>query len=325
MTCYHPLSAFRSLDPNPDTGKRGLTFNPGKSLVGVTAPIRLPCGQCTGCRADRAHEWAMRCTHEAQLHGSNNCFLTLTYADENLPQNYSVSVREMQLFMKRYRKRFGAGIRFFLTGEYSDWPKLRPHYHACVFNHDLPDKVRVRIRDGFPVYTSEALAELWPHGSHEIGSLTHSSAGYVARYCIKKMTGNKADDHYRRVSPVNGETYMVHPEFATMSRNPGVGMHWFRQYQGDAFPSDFLIADGRKVRPPSAYLKQLEADEAVAALPAPAGRVLRHSSSTASAKIKRKRRARASSAEAKWNATPERLEVREFIHSDRLKRLKRQL
>jgi hypothetical protein len=330
MTCFHPLTAYRALTPNPDTGKRGIVFNPSKSLMSVTAPIRLPCGQCSGCRADRSHEWALRCTHEAKAHLHNNCFLTLTYEDDQIPQSYSISVREMQLFMKRLRKRFGSGIRFFLSGEYSDFPKLRPHYHLLLFNFDFPDKVKVRVRDGFPVYTSEAAAELWTFGSHEIGSLTVASAGYVARYCIKKMTGDKADEHYRRVSPVNGETYMVEPEFATMSRggrdgDGGIGMYWFRQFRGDAFPSDFLISDGRKVRPPSSYLKKLEAEESASATPAPAGRVLRHASSTASAIIKRKRRARSSTPEAKANATPARLAVREFIHKDRIKRLKRQL
>lgn len=330
MTCFHPLTAYRALEPNPDTGKRGLVFNPSKALVGVTAPLRVPCGQCTGCRANRAHQWTIRCAHEAKAYGLNNMFLTLTYSDDHIPQSYSVSVREMQLFMKRYRKRFGAGIRFFLSGEYSDWPKLRPHYHLLIFNHDLADKVLMRVRDGHPVYTSEALSELWTFGSHEIGSVTPASAGYVARYCLKKMTGKRADDHYRRVSPVNGETYMVEPEFATMSRGGrsgqgGLGEGWFNRYKGDFFPCDFAVVDGRKVPVPSHYLKLLEAGEAAEATPAPAGRVLRHASSQPSVKIKRKRRERAADPAAKWNATPERLAVREEVHESRLKRLKRQL
>jgi hypothetical protein len=144
------------------------------------------------------------------------------------------------------------------------------------------------------------------------------------------MKGDKADDNYRRTSPVHGETYRLEPEFETMSRggrdgDGGIGMHWFRQFRGDAFPSDFVISDGRKVRPPSAYLKKLEVEESASAAPAPAGRVMRHASSTASAVIKRKRRARSSTPEAKANSTPERLAVREFIHEARVKRLRRQL
>ena len=35
--------------------------------------------------------------------------------------------------------------------------------------------------------------------------MTHASAAYVARYSMKKVTGKRADDHYWRVSPIDGE------------------------------------------------------------------------------------------------------------------------
>ena len=35
-------------------------------------------------------------------------------------------------------------------------------------------------------------------------AMTHASAAYVARYSLKKVTGKRADDHYWRVSPVDG-------------------------------------------------------------------------------------------------------------------------
>lgn len=309
MTCYHPLTGYRAAETNPDTGKRGITFNPLKSLMGAGHPIKLPCGQCSGCRADRAHDWAMRCTHEAHHDRLNNSFITLTYSDDHVPQSFSISVREMQLFLKRLRKRFGKGIRFFCVGEYGDLNN-RPHYHLLIYGCSFPDKIKWSTRDGQPVYRSEALAELWPYGNHEIGSLTKASAGYVARYCIKKQTGKKADTHYRRISPVNGESYFVTPEFATMSRGGragggGIGSRWFAEFKGDAFPSDFLVSEGRKVRPPSFYLKQL--------------------SDVAADPIKRARKRRAATPAAKANSTPQRLAVREFIHAERIKRLKREL
>ena len=48
------------------------------------------------------------------------------------------------------------------------------------------------------------------------------------------------------------------PEFALMSRRPGLGTTWFEKFASDAFPSDFLIVDGRKVRPPGFYLRKLD-------------------------------------------------------------------
>ena len=80
----------------------------------------------------------------------------------------------------------------------------------------------------------------------------------VARYCLKKFTGKGADDHYSRVSPIDGQVHRVEPEFALMSRRPGLGTTWFEKFASDAFPSDFLIVDGRKVRPPGFYLRKLD-------------------------------------------------------------------
>lgn len=123
MTCYHPIKAFRTAS--------GVSF----SELGRDdhlGDIELPCGRCVGCRLRRANEWALRVMHEAKLHPAN-CFVTLTYRDEDLPENGSLRHRDFQLFMKRLRKR--ADVRFYMCGEYGE-QKLRPHYHACLFGVD---------------------------------------------------------------------------------------------------------------------------------------------------------------------------------------------
>ena len=65
--------------------------------------MEIPCGQCIGCRLDRSREWAARISAEASLY-DQNCFITLTYAPENLPENGSLVLEHFQLFMKRLRK-----------------------------------------------------------------------------------------------------------------------------------------------------------------------------------------------------------------------------
>lgn len=302
MTCFHPLKAYRSAEVNPSTGKRGITFNGSKALI-EGGHLRLPCGQCSGCRIDRSREWALRCSHEAAT-SSASCFVTLTYDQQHVPTDFSVKLRDWQLFMKRLRKRFGAGVRFFGCGEYGD-QTARPHYHALLFGLDFPDKTYWCKRGDHRVYTSEALEEVWGMGQCEVGSVTPASAGYVARYCTKKITGARADDHYSRVSPIDGQTYRVAPEFATMSLRPGLGLEWFARYGGDAFPSDFVVSDGRKVRPPGYYLRKLDEPGQEA--------------------IKRLRKRRAAQPAARWNSTSERLRVREEIHALRMKRLVRPL
>ena len=169
----------------------------------------------------------------------------------------------------------------------------------------ISDKKLFKTRGEHRVYRSETLRELWPAGDHELGSVTFKSAGYVARYCLKKMTGELADDHYYRVSPVDGQSYRVSPEFCTMSLKPGLGAAWFTKFKTDAFPSDFLVVEGRKMRPPTFYLKRLAEAERVA--------------------IERKRKRHAVQPGQKANSTPARLRVREEVHARRLKMLLRKL
>lgn len=303
MPCFHPLTAYRSAERNPASGKHLVTFSATKALI-EGSMFKLPCGQCTGCRLDKAQQWAIRCKHEAQMH-DRNCFVTLTYSDEHVPVDFSVKLRDWQLFNMRLRKAAGSGIKFFGGGEYSDFPMFRPHYHGVYFGYDFPDKRLRQRRNGHPVYTSELLSELWPYGSSEIGSVTYASAGYVARYAMKKVTGKRADDHYFRQSPIDGQMYRVEPEFCTMSRRPGLGSAWFDRFASDAFPCDFLVVEGRRVKPPASYLRKLE--------------------ERAQVFIKRARKRASVQPQARANSTKERLAVREFITQDRVKRLARKL
>lgn len=267
MTCFHPLSAFRSRVKNGD-GKRDIIFNSMKAADHEA--IKLPCGQCIGCRIDRSRQWAVRCVHEASQH-SKNCFITLTFSPESLAcrsNEWSLDVRDWQLFMKRLRKKFGPKIRFYHCGEYGEMcgncnasifscscgssvrPVLgRPHYHACIFGFDFPDKELWKVINGQNLYISRSLQELWPHGFSTIGDVTFESAAYVARYIMKKINGGRAEDHYVRYD--TGE--VLKPEYTTMSRRPGIAREWIDKYVDDVYPHDFVIINGKKYRPPRYY------------------------------------------------------------------------
>lgn len=218
----------------------------------------VPCGRCIGCRLDRSRDWATRIANEASLHECNS-FLTLTYDDEHLPDDYSVRVRDLQLFMKRLRKAISpTKCRFFACGEYGE-ENGRPHYHVILFGYDFPDGVPWRkSKTGFIIRRSAQLEQLWPFGYSEVGTVTSASGGYVARYVLKKVGGVAADEHYQRLHPLTGEICWVSPEFAVMSTKPGIGRDWFERYEKDAFPSDFLVVDGKKVPIPKYYGKQLK-------------------------------------------------------------------
>lgn len=235
-----------------------------------------------------------------------NSFVTLTYENQYLPKNYSVDKTEMQLFMKRLRKSIEPSVvRFFGVGEYGE-QTLRPHYHLLLFNYRPTDlKFYKNSKSGHPTYTSEQLSKLWPYGHSDIGSVTHQSAGYVARYSMKKLSGENEHtaQYYTRQHPLSGDWHTVEPEFALSSRRPGLGAAWFDKYKTDCFPSDYVIVDGRKQTVPNYYTKKLAEEEAKP--------------------FKRKRRIAATKDRA--NSTPERLKVREEILTSKIKLLKREL
>ncbi len=268
--------------------------------------VTVPCRQCAGCRVDHARQWGLRCSHESQGYEASS-FLTLTYSNANYPDNGSVNVRDLQLFQKRVRHfRKPVRIRFFSCGEYSP-STWRAHYHVLGFGLHFADRImHAKSKSGFPVYTSDELSELWPHGHAYIGDLTYESCAYTARYSMKKVNGKKALDHYRRINPVTGEAVQLRPEFITMSRRPGIGADWFKQFGSDCFPSDYLILNGSKVPVPSFYLRQLAAR--------PGGDL-----SELMIKTRRKERGRVHAD----NNTPERLAVREEVAERRFARLMR--
>ncbi len=299
MTCYHPITGFSARICNPKTGKRSIVFDRKQGYS--DRPMTIPCGQCIGCRLERSRQWAIRCLHEAQLH-EQNCFLTLTFDAEHLPASLSIDVRDFQLFMKRLRKKYGAGIRFYHCGEYGD-ASGRPHYHACIFNHDFDDKIHWKTINENKLYISESLSELWPFGFSSIGDVTFESAAYVARYIMKKITGDFADQHYEFIDQY-GEIHQRKPEYTTMSRRPGLGQGWLEKWRSDVYPSDEIIINGHPVRPPKYYDLQMEAAH-----------------SKQFRKVKRSRIAE--SKKHLHDQTPARLAVREKVQNAKLQRLPR--
>lgn len=173
-----------------------------------------------------------------------NAFITLTYSPENLPADGSLNYRTFQLFMKRLRKHFApAPVRFYMCGEYGD-DLARPHYHACLFGVDFPDKTLWQTTPaGSKIYRSETLEALWPLGFSSIGDVTFESAAYVARYILKKINGDAGPAHYGS----------IRPEFTCMSRMPGLGSSWFAKYLSDVYPHDRVVVRGKQTRPPRYY------------------------------------------------------------------------
>lgn len=243
MPCFHPMPAVRMVD--------GSVKFISRNKAGVDSSFSLPCGQCIGCRLERSRQWAMRCLHESSLHDAN-CFITLTYDDSNLPLGGSLHYPDFQRFLKRLRKLVGK-VSFYCGGEYGANGSMRPHYHACIFGYDFPDKVYFKSSaDGSKLYTSEILSKLWPLGLSSVGSVTFASAAYIARYCVAKVSGDAAKSHYEVLTD-DGEIIERVPEFNHMSLKPAIGKRWLERYTSDVYPRDYVIVNGSKVKPPKYY------------------------------------------------------------------------
>lgn len=161
----------------------------------VKGVVPFACGQCMHCRISLRRLWTHRMLLEARLH-SFSSFVTLTYADEFLPPGGTLVPRDTVLWLKRLRKEFGK-LRYFLCGEYGD-ETFRPHYHAILF--------------GFPATSPEVITSTWGLGMTSCYPANREMMQYVSGYVTKKMT--KSDDQR-----LQGR----HPEFARMSRRPGLG------------------------------------------------------------------------------------------------------
>lgn len=154
------------------------------------------CGRCMPCRIRRRKLWTARLLLEARMHMCS-VFVTLTYNAEHLPKDGSVSVVDVQNFIRKLRRSLGYPLRYFFVGEYGEENK-RPHYHGIIFT------VAVDL---------DALQRAWGLGFVHCGDVTDASAAYLVGYTLKGMTDAKSEG-------LSGKR----PEFARMSLRPGIGV-----------------------------------------------------------------------------------------------------
>ena len=244
MTCRTPLRQYHA--------ESGWSFNPAKPH---TESRDIDCGVCIDCRIRKSRDWAIRAYHEQAMH-KRSCFVTLTYAEN------PVTLRrlDVQLFFKSLRN---AGFKFsyFGCGEYGD-KTLRPHYHIILFGIDFAaDRYPWRKTEkGFIQYRSATLEKHWPHGNAEIGEATEQSAAYVARYTLKKINGdfaNEADIEtglrpYDRILP-DERVMEVAKEMLFVSLRPAIGLRWFLKYGAEVYPADTVVMNGKEYKPPKYY------------------------------------------------------------------------
>lgn len=250
--CTRPNTAY----VNPDGGRPIFGFEGVK--LGLPK-LQLPCYRCPECMKNYYTEWATRGSRELARWPSS-VFITLTYSDEHLPPDNSLSKKDVQDFIKRVKKRFRSTkenpIRQIYCGEYGEKTR-RPHYHAILFNCDFPDKKKHYVTaQGNQVYTSKTLSDLWPFGFAEFGLAQPGSVAYLFKYILKRKT--RKEKKHPLVIERDGITYEVAHEFIEASRNPGIGAH---MRGSPSLRKGFLSVDGVRKKIPKYLMEDLRKND----------------------------------------------------------------
>lgn len=244
-----------------------IKLDKGPSLAGFD--IRIPCGKCIGCRLDYSREYAVRCSHEAQIYRekqhplmSGMMFITLTFNDVALERrcDWSLKKKEISSWIKRFRRyveyHYGVkDIKIVCCGEYGS-KNQRPHYHLLVYGFRFPDCYKWSVRKGNIYYRSNELEKLWKdaysdeaNGFSIIGDVDFQSSAYVARYVTKKVYGEPADYHY-----LNREK-----EFLLTPHKEGLGFQWFQRYYKQIFDLGYItVENGNRCPIPRYYWDLLQ-------------------------------------------------------------------
>ncbi len=159
-------------------------FNYVDTKTGDCMPMYIvtDCGKCEVCITRKRTSIKHRMILEQYANkDSNPIFLTLTYNNDYLPVD-GVSVRDVQLFLKRFRRYVEYHYENFPKFRYvffSEYGKLyqRPHYHAIIFGVPLDPRDILKF--------NEDIAKEWQKGYVYAKICDHGCFNYVSKYVSK--------------------------------------------------------------------------------------------------------------------------------------------
>lgn len=182
-------------------------------VVGKTKEGRFflhPCGQCLNCRINDTRAWYVRSHFELKkLERPYHYFLTLTYNEENLPDDEICKKDDLKKFLNNLNTSFDLHIRYFATADYGSQFN-RPHYHAIILS---TKKI-----------TQSQVERIWKKGFVYLKPCNKENIKYTLRYTVKKAPYDKTDKKM----------------FRLISKGWGNNVKEF--YTGQ----DFFIIDGKK-------------------------------------------------------------------------------
>jgi hypothetical protein len=216
-----------------------------KNPSGKAGFLDVPCGYCGSCRHNRRVDWSYRLNVEFK-NSSHALFITLTYSNENLKYHESgcptLCKDDLQKFLKRIRRKQSgskrSGIRYYAVGEYGS-NTYRPHYHMLLFNCVL-DK--------------SDIVGLWSSRGSQLGNVHFGDVGEASIHYMTKYHVNYDKKFFEGVRD---------PEFAIMSRNPGIGYQYVKDSGSWNSNNGYLhlVNNGYMQRMPRYYREKLFSKE----------------------------------------------------------------
>lgn len=222
MNCKDPIRIRKNLNPReyPDG-------------------LLVPCGKCLNCRIQKRTEWSMRLWHESEI-WKEKVYLTLTYDEDNIPQNRSLRKTDLQKFFKRVRKRMkDRKIKYFACGEYGEETE-RPHYHAIVFGLGLSENDKQIVKDCWKFQNWKVV------NNKCFGLVEPDSIAYVCGYIHSKLSGDMAEEEYEKKGR--------EPVFKIQSQ--GFGKTYIKENQQTLSNKGFCTVKGVRRSIPRYYLEQ---------------------------------------------------------------------
>lgn len=195
--------------------------------------ITVPCRKCMGCRIQKRNYYSMLARFESFSYYQKNLdssFVTLTYDDDNLPANGSLSIDESKKFVKRLREHlsrsdfptrfiqsFGRQIevpdfKYYICGEYGE-ETFRPHYHIILFGVNT-------------FIASDFARRAWSKGNITVSALNGARIRYCMKYIDKQFDSDIVPDNSFQVpfstwSKGLGQDFIM-DNFESVLKNNGI-------------------------------------------------------------------------------------------------------